>query len=188
MLHIVHRGWDCVLHLPDTRYTWLGGAVFVLFCTLMGRQFGSYICTVSHKEGRQQTQGSNFMKCKPVFQKKYFLSQLSNSHISRRTFPMSIFRRLNLISQFESFMPDCITHFVNMAVSGTKYVHKVVWQHMQVVMGSLTITLVQISNVPASYTLTSRYSVVFHRARTVAGHQLVHRHDGQSSTTARTTG
>jgi len=62
---------------------------------------------------------------------------------------MSIFRRLNLISQFESFMPDCVTHFVNMAVSGTKYVHKVVWQHMQVVMGSLTITLVQISYVPA---------------------------------------
>ena len=28
---------------------------------------------------------------------------------------------------------------------------------------------------------------MFHRARTVAGHELVHRRDGQSSTTARTT-
>jgi len=42
-------------------------------------------------------------------------------------------------------MPDCFTHFVNMTISGTKYFHKVVWQHMQGVVGSLITTLLQTS-------------------------------------------
>ena len=42
-------------------------------------------------------------------------------------------------------MPDCFTYFMNVVISGAKYFHKVVWQHMQDVMGSLIIALLQIS-------------------------------------------
>ena len=42
-------------------------------------------------------------------------------------------------------MLDCFIDFMNMAISSTKYFHKVVWQHMQDVVGSLIITFVQIS-------------------------------------------
>ena len=38
-------------------------------------------------------------------------------------------------------MPDRFTHFVNMAISGTEYFHKVVWQHMQGLVGTLIIVL-----------------------------------------------
>jgi len=41
-------------------------------------------------------------------------------------------------------MPDCFTHFVNTTTCGTKYFHTVhvVWQHMQVVVGSVIITFI----------------------------------------------
>jgi len=42
-------------------------------------------------------------------------------------------------------MRNCFTHFVNMAISGTKCFHNVVWQHRKGVAGSLVITLLQIS-------------------------------------------
>ena len=47
-------------------------------------------------------------------------------------------------------MPDCVTHFVNMAISGTKYFHQVVWQHLQVVVGSLIIIYCQFSRETSS--------------------------------------
>ena len=49
---------------------------------------------------------------------------LSNVYSSRQYF---FFKWLNLTCQFESFIPDCFTDFVNVAISGTKYFHKVVW-------------------------------------------------------------
>jgi len=57
------------------------------------------------------------------------------------TFSTTTFKWLNIAQQFESFMPDCFTHFENMAITGTKYFHKVVWQH---------ITLLQIPRESAS--------------------------------------
>jgi len=53
------------------------------------------------------------------------------------TFSTTFFKWPNLTWQYESFMPDCFTHFVNMAISGNKYFHKVMQQQMQGVVGSL---------------------------------------------------
>ena len=52
-------------------------------------------------------------------------------------FSMTIFKCLNVTRQFESYMRGCFPHFTNMTISGTEYFHKVVWQHMQGVSGSL---------------------------------------------------
>ena len=62
------------------------------------------------------------------------------------TFSSTIFQWLNLTRQFESFLQDCFTVFVNMAISGTKYFHKVVWQHRHGELVSLTKALLQISS------------------------------------------
>jgi len=61
-------------------------------------------------------------------------------------FSTTIFKTLNLTRQFESL--SCrifFTHFVNVAISGTKYFHRLVWQHMQGVVVSLFDILLQIS-------------------------------------------
>jgi len=45
------------------------------------------------------------------------------------TLSTTIFKWLNLTRQFESFMPYCFTHFVNMAISGSKYFHEIYAKH-----------------------------------------------------------
>jgi len=47
-------------------------------------------------------------------------------------------------------MLDCFIDFMNMAISSTKYFHKVVWQHMQDVVGSLIITFAKFPRESAS--------------------------------------
>jgi len=41
-------------------------------------------------------------------------------------------------------MPDCFIYFMDMAISGTRYFHKVVLQRMEAVMEFLVITLLKI--------------------------------------------
>ena len=56
------------------------------------------------------------------------------------TFSETIFKWLNLARQLASFMPDCLTHFANMAISASKHFHKAVRQHKKGVAGPSVIT------------------------------------------------
>jgi len=75
----------------------------------------------------------------------FFYKFIAESASKKLFISVNIWQNCRQKDGFQSFLPDCFAHFVDMAISVTKYFHKVVWQHMQGVVGSLIITSLQIS-------------------------------------------